>query len=109
MIDAAEIRARAARHKVPPQLLCTTCGQAAYTASHFGHPVTRLPSRAPRPVIEWLTVLDVALALGMSKMTVYRAIHAGDLPAVRIGKSFRVRRESLDAFLAGAEVVVASE
>ncbi len=32
-------------------------------------------------------------------MTVYRLIKAGDLPAVRVGRSFRVRDEDVDAYL----------
>ena len=33
-------------------------------------------------------------------MTVYRLIKAGELPAVRVGRSFRVRDEDVDAYLA---------
>jgi excisionase family DNA binding protein len=33
-------------------------------------------------------------------MTVYRLIKSGELAAVRVGKSFRVREEDLDAYLA---------
>ncbi len=32
-------------------------------------------------------------------MTVYRLIKAGDLPAARIGKSFRIRETDADAYL----------
>jgi excisionase family DNA binding protein len=32
-------------------------------------------------------------------MTVYRLIHSGDLPAVRIGRSFRVATTDLNTFL----------
>lgn len=32
-------------------------------------------------------------------MTVYRLIKAGDLPAARIGKSFRIREADVDAYL----------
>jgi excisionase family DNA binding protein len=31
---------------------------------------------------------------------VYRLINAGDLPAVRVGKSYRLREEDVDAYLA---------
>jgi excisionase family DNA binding protein len=48
----------------------------------------------------FLTVTEVADLLRLSKMTVYRLINAGELPAVRIGKSFRVREDDLDAFIA---------
>jgi excisionase family DNA binding protein len=38
--------------------------------------------------------------LRVSSMTVYRLIKAGDLPAVRVGRSFRVRDTDVDAYLA---------
>ena len=41
---------------------------------------------APR----FVTVAEVAQLMRVSKMTVYRMIHAGELPAMRVGKSFRV-------------------
>ena len=33
-------------------------------------------------------------------MTVYRLIKAGDLAALRVGKSYRIKQEDIDAFLA---------
>ena len=47
----------------------------------------------------FLTVLEVAERMRVSKMTVYRLIRAGKIPAVRVGKSFRVREDDLDAYL----------
>jgi excisionase family DNA binding protein len=48
----------------------------------------------------FLTVGEVAAALRVSNMTVYRLINAGQLKAVRVGRSFRLRPEDLDAYLA---------
>ena len=48
----------------------------------------------------FLTVGEVAAILRVSNMTVYRLINGGDLPAVRIGRSFRLRQEDLDSYLA---------
>lgn len=48
----------------------------------------------------FMTVGEVAAVLRVSNMTVYRLINAGQLPAVRIGRSFRVREEELDHYLA---------
>ena len=31
----------------------------------------------------------------VSKMTVYRLVHGGELPAVRVGRSFRVPEEAV--------------
>ena len=47
----------------------------------------------------FLTVQEVAQLMRVSSMTVYRLIRAGDLPAVRVGRSFRVRAEDVDGYL----------
>jgi len=49
---------------------------------------------------KFLTVAEVAQVLRISNMTVYRLIGAGELPAVRVGKSYRLREEDLDRYLA---------
>jgi excisionase family DNA binding protein len=48
----------------------------------------------------FLTVGEVASILRVSSMTVYRLINSGELPAVRIGRSLRLRSEDLDRYLA---------
>ncbi len=48
------------------------------------------PAR-PGPPPALLTVSEVAAALRVSKMTVYRLIHSGELPALLVRRSFRVR------------------
>jgi excisionase family DNA binding protein len=47
----------------------------------------------------FLTVQEVAELMRVSTMTVYRLIKSGDLPAVRVGRSFRVRDVDVDAYL----------
>ncbi|MCR2792072.1 helix-turn-helix domain-containing protein [Microbacterium sp. zg.Y625] len=42
------------------------------------------------PDVRFLTVAEVAELMRVSKMTVYRLVHAGELPAVRFGRSYRV-------------------
>lgn len=32
-------------------------------------------------------------------MTVYRLIKAGELPAIRVGKAYRLREDDVDAYL----------
>ena len=53
-------------------------------------------------VVDLLHINEVATALRVSKMTVYRFIHDGRLPAVRIGNSLRIHRRDLDAYLNAA-------
>jgi excisionase family DNA binding protein len=48
----------------------------------------------------FLTVSEVADLLRVSNMTVYRLISAGQLPAARVGKSYRIREEDIDRYLA---------
>ncbi|SDZ95604.1 transcriptional regulator, AlpA family [Bowdeniella nasicola] len=51
---------------------------------------------APR----FVTVAEVADLMRVSRMTVYRMVHAGELPAVRVGRSFRVPRSAVDDLIA---------
>ena len=50
----------------------------------------------------FLTVAEVASTLRVSKMSVYRLIHSGQLEAVRFNRSFRVSEKALDAYLNAA-------
>ncbi len=51
------------------------------------------------PTSTFLTVAEVAGLLRVSTMTVYRLIKAGDLPAARIGRSYRIREDDVDRYL----------
>nr|WP_229054727.1 helix-turn-helix domain-containing protein [Aeromicrobium sp. Leaf350] len=48
---------------------------------------------------EFLTIAEVAAQMRVSKMTVYRLVHGGELEAVRVGRSFRVTQQAVDAFI----------
>jgi excisionase family DNA binding protein len=48
----------------------------------------------------FLTVAEVAGMLRVSSMTVYRLIKAGDIRALRVGKSYRVPEDEIDRYLA---------
>ena len=52
--------------------------------------------------VRFLTVAGVASIMRVSKMTVYRLVHAGDLPAVRVGRSFRVPEDAVHTYLQGS-------
>jgi excisionase family DNA binding protein len=49
--------------------------------------------------VRFLTVAEVADLMRVSKMTVYRLVHAGELPAVRFGRSYRVPEAAVTAAL----------
>src|SRR5690606_4704900 len=67
-----------------------------------------LVNRAPRSdrggdrglaEVRFLTVAEVAALMRVSKMTVYRLVHSGELAAVRVGRSFRVPEHAVHAYL----------
>ncbi|MDE9365004.1 helix-turn-helix domain-containing protein [Luteipulveratus sp. YIM 133132] len=49
--------------------------------------------------VQFMTVAEVAALMRVSKMTVYRLVHHGDLPAVRVGRSFRVPEKAVHDYL----------
>jgi excisionase family DNA binding protein len=52
------------------------------------------------------TVAEVAEHMRVSNMTVYRLIKSGDLPAIRVGKNYRIRGRDLLAYLESSTTVV---
>lgn len=49
--------------------------------------------------VRFMTVAEVADMMRVSRMTVYRLVHSGELPAIRFGKSFRVPESAVVAVL----------
>lgn len=47
----------------------------------------------------FLTIAEVAAKLRVSKMTVYRMVHNGELGALRVGRSFRVTEDEVARYL----------
>ena len=52
--------------------------------------------------VRFLTVAEVADMMRVSRMTVYRLVHAGELPAIRFGRSFRVPESAVEHMLQAA-------
>lgn len=52
--------------------------------------------------LQFRTVAEVASLMRVSKMTVYRLVHSGELPAVRVGRSFRVPEKAVHEYLESA-------
>lgn len=51
------------------------------------------------PDPKFLTIAEVAAMMRVSKMTVYRLVHNEELPAVRVGRSFRVTEDDVNEYL----------
>ena len=56
-------------------------------------------SAARRELMSFLTTEEVLTYLKVTPRTIYRLIRTGELPAVRIGRQWRFRREDLDSWL----------
>ena len=55
------------------------------------------PTRPPRPA--FLTVEEVADVLRVDTVTIYRAIRAGEFPAVKIRKRYVIPRRAIDMLI----------
>ena len=62
----------------------------------------RPKNERPLSEVSFLTVKEVADVMRVSKMTVYRLVHSGELPAVRVGRSFRVPEQAVHDYLRDA-------
>lgn len=58
-----------------------------------------MANEQPLSDVSFLTVAEVATKMRVSKMTVYRLVHNGELPAVRVGRSFRVPENAVQTYL----------
>ena len=54
--------------------------------------------------VRFLTVAEVATIMRVSKLTVYRLVHSGELEAIRVGRSFRVPEQAVNQYLRDAFV-----
>lgn len=55
--------------------------------------------------VTFMTVAEVAAIMRVSKMTVYRLVHSGELEAVQVGRSYRVPEEAVTAYLSQSYLV----
>lgn len=71
--------------------------------------VRDVPAVADRSLsqVTFLTVAEVATLMRVSKMTVYRLVHSGELTAVRVGRSFRVPEKAVHDYLDQAYIETA--
>lgn len=53
----------------------------------------------PPPEEQHLTIAYMAAALAVPDEAVYDEIHAGNLPAIRIGRRLRVQRMAFESYL----------
>jgi excisionase family DNA binding protein len=61
-------------------------------------PTPHQPATATSNGLAFWTVAEVAAFARVSKMTIYRLVHAGDLESVRVGRSFRILSGSVTTY-----------
>jgi excisionase family DNA binding protein len=58
-----------------------------------------IPAQRGNHPTDLMTVAEAASTMRVSKMTVYRLLQAGEIAALRIGRSFRIERADLSEYL----------
>lgn len=69
----------------------------------IGHTQPQQRQNEPEQRSPYLTVSEVAKLVKVTSKTVRQWIRAGRLPAIRVGRTIRVRREALEAVLRAGE------
>ena len=52
--------------------------------------------------LRYMTVAEVAALMRVSRMTVYRMVHEGQIASVKVGRSFRVPETAVNSYLEAA-------
>lgn len=68
-----------------------------HARSSYGARPDQAPTRSGAPEI--MTVEQVAEYLQLNKLTVYKYVRDGHLPAAKLGKAYRIRKADVDSFL----------
>ena len=56
-----------------------------------------LPGASPER--EWLTYAEAGQVVGLSRVTLWKLVSAGEVEAARVGRAVRINRESLRAYM----------
>ena len=51
------------------------------------------------PEHEWLTYAEAGQVVGLSRVTLWKLVSAGEVEAARVGRAVRINRESLRAYM----------
>jgi excisionase family DNA binding protein len=64
------------------------------------------PQGAEQPTVsrpsterEWLTYAEAGQMVGLSRVTLWKLVSAGEVEAARVGRAVRINRESLRAYM----------
>ncbi len=57
---------------------------------------------------EWLTYAEAGRMVGLSRVTLWKLISAGEVEAARVGRATRISRESLTAYMKRSATIPAT-
>ena len=60
------------------------------------------------PEKEFMSLEEVAELLGVNYQLIYKLVRSGELPAVRVGRVYRVQRGDLDAYIERSKTAAAA-
>lgn len=80
-------------------MVSVTGGAPVHATYRRGSGASMTAGERPLGEVRFLTVAEIAAVMRVSKMTVYRLLHSGELPAVRVGRSFRVTEQAVHDYL----------
>ena len=98
-IAALAAHGRAVELRLVPQPRDAAAGTPASTAVPAALNLIHDRRKEPQG---YLTVAEVAVMLRVSRATIYRLVHAGRLPGMRVGRSIRVSRTDVQSYLRDA-------
>jgi excisionase family DNA binding protein len=60
---------------------------------------TLRPQQEEQHGVQLLSIPQLCQELGMGKSWIYRRLRSGEIPSVRLGRTIKVRRDELEAYL----------
>jgi excisionase family DNA binding protein len=60
---------------------------------------TLRPQQEEQRGVQLLSIPQLCQELGMGKSWIYRRLRSGEIPSVRLGRTIKVRRDELEAYL----------
>jgi excisionase family DNA binding protein len=70
-----------------------------FEQSISGEATLRPQQEEQRPGVQLLSIPQLCQELGMGKSWIYRRLRNGEIPSIRLGRTIKVRRDELEAYL----------
>lgn len=98
-----EVRATTNLNRVKADLYARMRARTSAPARKRTAPVSTGAGERPLSEVRFLTVAEAAAVMRVPKMVVYRFVHSGELPAIRVGRSHRIPEQAVHDYLRDAD------